>query len=168
MAVTEKLIEKVITEVAGPDVVPLVKTLKNKKNVSEFELAEKMKEEVNATRNRLYRLYDANLVSFVRKKDKKKGWYIYYWTFNAKRVSYLMSHLKKKRIEALYERLKRENHENFFTCGSNCIRLDFEQATNFGYKCPECGQLLEMEDNSKKIADIQKQIGELEKSVKKK
>lgn len=75
---TPKLIESVVGEVAGPDVIPLVKALKNKKNVSEFVIADEIDIEINATRNMLYRLYNANLVSFTRKKDKKKGWYIYY------------------------------------------------------------------------------------------
>ena len=97
MKLTNKIVEDVVTEVAGEDVVPLVKNLKNKKNVSEFKLAENIKKEVNEIRNMLYRLYDANLVSFIRRKDKKKGWYLYYWTFNLKRIKYLVKDLKKKR-----------------------------------------------------------------------
>ena len=77
MKLSNKLIDNVVENVAGKDVLPLVKTLKNKKNVSEFKLADDIKEEINTTRNMLYRLLDNNLVSFVRKKDKKKGWYIY-------------------------------------------------------------------------------------------
>ena len=65
MKLSNKIIEEVVSEVAGEDVVPLVKALKNRKNVSEFKLAENIKEEVNRTRNMLYRLYDANLVSFA-------------------------------------------------------------------------------------------------------
>ena len=80
------MIEFVISDVAGEDVVPLVQSLKNKKNVSEFKLAENINKEVNVARNMLYRLYDHNLVSFIRRKDKKKGWYIYYWTFNLKKI----------------------------------------------------------------------------------
>src|SRR3989344_3959385 len=114
MKLSSKIIEGVVSEVAGEDVVPLVKVLKNKKNVSEFKLAENINREVNEIRNMLYRLYDANLVSFIRKKDKKKGWYIYYWTFNGKRVKDLVSDLKKKRLEALKQRLSREEGGNFY------------------------------------------------------
>ncbi len=116
MKLSNKLVEEVISEVAGEDVLPLVKALKNRKNVSEFVLAEEIKQEINKTRNMLYRLYDSNLVSFIRKKDKKKGWYIYYWTFNSKRIKYLSKSLKKKRLEKLKERLKREKSGDFFTC----------------------------------------------------
>lgn len=164
--VTSKIIDQVVTEIAGPDVIPLVKILKNRKNVSEFKLAESIKEEINLTRNMLYRLYSANLVSFTRKKDKKKGWYIYYWTFNKKRVSDLLKTIKKTRLEKLEERLMREKSNNFFLCPEKCMRLDFEQAVDFEYRCPECGDLLEQEDNAKKIKEIEKEVKELKKELK--
>lgn len=158
-------IDSVIAEVAGEDVIPLVKKLKNKKNVSEFKLADSLKQEINIVRNMLYRLYNSNLVSFTRKKDKKKGWYIYYWTFDTKRIKYLMQVLKEKRLEKLRERLEREQSEQFFLCPNLCIRLDFEQSMNFEFKCPECGTLIEVEDNSKKIQGIQEEISCLEKEM---
>jgi transcription initiation factor TFIIE subunit alpha len=158
--------DDVVSQLIGEDVLPLVKALKNKKNVSEFKLASSIRREINLTRNMLYRLYDHNLVSFNRKKDKKKGWYIYYWTFNLKRAKYLTTELKKRKLEKLNERLEREQHTQFFSCANACIRLSFEQATDFEYKCPECGQLLNQEDNRKKIEDIKKEIISLEKELK--
>ncbi|MFC1728510.1 hypothetical protein ACFLZ7_03540 [Nanoarchaeota archaeon] len=166
MKYSNKVVEEVVQEVAGEDVIPLVNALKNRKNVSEFKLAEDIKEEINTTRNMLYRLYDANLVSFTRKKDKKKGWYIYYWTFNMKRIKYLFKNLKKARLEMLKERLGREKNNYFFSCENKCMRLDFEQATEFEFKCPECGNLMNEESNIEKIETIEKEIKQLEKDVK--
>ncbi|MBI4151263.1 hypothetical protein HY492_03995 [Candidatus Woesearchaeota archaeon] len=159
------IVEDVVSQLIGEDVLPLVKALKNKQNISEFKLASTIRREINMTRNMLYRLYDQNLVSFSRKKDKKKGWYIYYWTFNIKRIKYLAEELKKKRLEKLQERLGREQTTQFFSCKNNCIRLSFEQATDFEYKCPECGELLNQEDNSKKIEDIKTEIASLQNEL---
>ncbi len=167
MKLTKKEIDDIICQVAGEDVLPLVKTLKNRKNVSEFKLAEAIKKEINLTRNMLYRLYDHNLVSFIRKKDKKKGWYIYYWTFNARKIKDVIKNLKKNRLEILKERLQRENSSQFYTCKHRCIRLDFEQSTDFEFKCPECGELLNLEDNVKKKKEIQKEIEQIKKELKK-
>ena len=167
MKISNKVVEEVVSEVAGEDVIPLFKVLKNKKNVSEFKLADNIDREINTTRNMLYRLYHANLVSFTRKKDKKKGWYIYYWTFNIKRIKYLLKDLKKKKTEKLKERLKREKSSYFFICDNKCMRLDFEQATEFDFKCPECGDLMNQEDNKEKIKEIEKQIKKLESGLKK-
>ena len=166
MKLSNKLVQDVVSQVAGEDVVSLVRVLKNKKNVSEFKLAESIKQEVNTTRNMLYRLYDSNLVSFVRRKDKKKGWYIYYWTFNLKRVKYLAIELKKKRLEALTERFAREKSGQFYICGDGCIRLDFEQAMNFEFMCTECGKLIDLEDNTKKIKKIEVEMKKLKTELK--
>jgi len=166
MRLSNNIIEDVVTEVAGEEVIPLVNYLKNNKNISEFTLAEIIKKEVNATRNLLYRLYENNLVTFMRKKDKKKGWYIYYWSFNPKRVKYLVTDLKKKRLARLGERYGREKEGNFFGCSNKCIRLNFERATDFQFKCPECGTVLDQEDNTQTIQDIEKEMKQLEKELK--
>lgn len=168
MKLSDKIIEQVVSESVGQDAVQIVKALKNKKNISEFKISEQIKLEVNTIRNILYRLYDENLVTFIRKKDKVKGWYIYYWTFNPKRIKDLIKILKKKKLEKLKERLVREKSSDFFACKNNCIRLDFDQATEFEFKCPECGNLLNQEDNKKIMIDIEKSIKSLEKESKEK
>ena len=166
MKVSSKLVEEIVSEVAGNDVLPLVKALRNKSNVSEFKLADSIRKEINLTRNMLYRLYDRNLVSFIRKKDKKKGWYIYYWTFNQKRIKDLVKDTKKKKLDRLIERLNREKNTQFYVCANKCMRLDFEQSHDFNFKCPECGTLLDLEDNSKLVKELRVDVEKLEKELK--
>jgi len=166
MKLSNKLVEQVVTDVAGEDVIPLIKQLKNKKNVSEFKLADALKLEVNTVRNMLYRLYHANLVSFTRRKDKKKGWYIYYWTFRIKQIKFVAINLKKQRLERLKDRLNREKDSSFFACPNGCMRLDFDSAINFEFKCPECASLMQQESNEAKVREIEKEIKELEKGLK--
>jgi transcription initiation factor TFIIE subunit alpha len=163
--ISKKLTEDVISEVAGADVLPLIDAIKNQKNVSEFKLAQIIKREVNDTRNMLYRLFNANLVTFIRKKDKIKGWYIYYWTFNPKRVLELEKSLRIKKLEKLRERLSREKSNHFFICKNKCIRLDFEQAIDFEFKCPECNEIMNQEENKDIITQIEKEINTLEKEI---
>jgi len=166
MRLSSKIIEEVVMDLAGEDVVKLVNILKDRNNVSEFKLADSMKEEVNKVRNMLYRLHDFNLVSFVRKKDKKKGWYIYYWTFNTKRIKDLILLIKQKKLTKLKERLERERANKFYSCNNKCIRLDFDQSINFEFKCPECGQLINEEDNLLYIKNLEKEIENVEKELK--
>ena len=165
MKLSNKLVEDVVRDVAGEDVIPLVKLLKNKKNVSEFNLAESIELEINITRNMLYRLYHANLVSFIRRKDKKKGWYIYYWTFKIKQIKHLAVNLKKERLERLRDRLSREKESSFFICPSSCMRLDFEKAVGFEFKCPECATIMQQESNEDKITSLEEEIKVLEKEL---
>jgi transcription initiation factor TFIIE subunit alpha len=168
MKLSNDLIHNVVLQVAGEDVIPLVKALKNKKNISEFKLAENIGQEINITRNMLYRLYHANLVSFTRRKDKQKGWYIYYWTFKTKMIKFLLTDLKKKKIEALTERITREKANFFFMCSTQCMRLNFDQAVDFNYKCPECGIIMNQVDNQEKIVELEKELAALKKGARKK
>jgi transcription initiation factor TFIIE subunit alpha len=105
-------------------------------------------------------------VTYNRKKDRQKGWYISYWTFNRKRVKDILASTKKEEIAKLSERLLKEeiNQNSYFICPNLCMRLDFEQATDLDYKCPECGQLLRHLDNSKTIRHLREKIKELEKN----
>lgn len=162
MKVTNKVIEDVVSEVAGADTVPLILAIKDKKNISEFKIADMLKEQINITRNMLYRLLDQNLVNFIRKKDRQKGWYIYYWTFNPKQVRFLTFKLQKQKLLKLRERLEREKSAQFFACPNGCIRLDFEQSMNFEFKCPECGSIIQHQENALEIQKIEHSITESE------
>lgn len=166
MALTNNIIYDTISELVGEDVVPVVKYLRNRKNISEFKIAENTNLEVNQTRNMLYRLHDHNIVTYNRKKDRVKGWYISYWTFNLKRIKQLIGKLREDKLSKLKEKLKKEesNKNSFFLCPNICTRLDFDQATEFGFKCPECGSLLNQQDNTKTIENLRQKIKELESS----
>ncbi len=76
------LLKKVVEKTAGLPAVKIVDLLYNKKNINEFLIAKKLMLTINQTRNLLYRLSHMGIISSTRKKDKRKGWYIYFWTFN--------------------------------------------------------------------------------------
>ncbi len=157
---------QVVKEVCGEAALSVVKVLYSKKNFSEFKLAEKIDRNINETRNVLYALNQLNLASFIRKKDQKKGWYVYYWTFNPKAVKpLLISHLKKEK-DLLKSRLDREKENAFFMCCNRCIRADFEQASGFGFKCPECGEMMNHEDNSPRVILLEAELLAVEKRIK--
>ena len=163
-SLSNQMVYDTIREVVGDDVIPIIKFLRNRKNISEFKIAENTKLEVNTTRNMLYRLHDHNIVTYNRKKDRIKGWYISYWTFNPKRIRQIITQLRNRKLEMLREKLKKEqeNRNSFFLCKNICTRLDFDQATEFGFKCPECGSLLNQQDNTKTIDNLKATILELE------
>ena len=71
-----------------------------------------------------------------------------------------------QRIKTLEGQVKNESGGGFFFCANRCLRLDFDQAINFDFKCPECGCLMEQEENGKKIAQLKCKIKEFEKRIK--
>ncbi len=161
----KKIIKQAIENCVGEKALPVVNFLSSQPHSSEFDIAKKLKKEVKEVRNVLYQLFNHHLVDFTKKKDKEKGWYIYYWTFNKKRVEEIIRQNKLERLKRLSARLKRENNNQFFTCQNNCLRLDFDQVTEFNFKCPECGKIMNFEDNSEKIIGIKKEIKKIKEEL---
>jgi transcription initiation factor TFIIE subunit alpha len=166
LKVTKTVEEGVICSVAGDDVLKLVDYLRGKTDVSEFIIAKDLDIDIQVIRNQLYRLVDRNLVTFWRKKDKQKGWYIYYWTYNPTHIEFLYWDIRKKRLEKLKERLDRETSDFFFMCKDNgCVRLDFEKAIEFNYQCPECGGMMLQQDNNRTKENLLKEIAQVEEEL---
>jgi transcription initiation factor TFIIE subunit alpha len=166
MRFTKKLAERVFSDIIGDLGVKLVAMLYGKKDVSELTIARvKFKKDINITRNLLYQLYNEHLVTFIKKKDKRRGWYVYYWTLNSERVKEVALKLNIEKKRALEQRLHREESEVFYTCTNGCTRLNFDKAVDFNFKCPVCGSLLSEEDNTKKIITLKKEIEKIESKI---
>ena len=108
MKLTKEVLEDFVSLSLGDDILPLIDILWVKKNVSEFKLAENLNITVNQVRNMLYRLGEYNLVSSTRKKDKRKGWYIYYWSLNEKSTFNAIWRFKQKKLQEFKDRVNRE------------------------------------------------------------
>ncbi|MCX6712044.1 MAG: hypothetical protein NT139_03345 [Candidatus Woesearchaeota archaeon] len=166
MKLPNKFIEDLVREVVGDEAVRLVDLIKGKKNVSEFKIADKLKITVNQVRNILYGLNSRSLVTFTRKKDKKKGWYIYYWTFDEKKARDLIIELNEKRIQQLNKLLEKETSSIYYICPNDDTRMNAENALEHQFKCPECGQVLIQDNNVVKIDKIRQEIVNLEEELK--
>ena len=164
---SQKLMEEVVSETVGHEAISVVDYLRGKKNISEFQIAENIKFEVGFVRQMLYKLQNNNLVTYFRKKDRVKGWYISYWTFNPRGVSELAIALRKNKLVRLKERLANEekNKGLFYICPRLCTRKTFEEATEIEFRCPECGNLLKNQNNERTIEKIKENIGILEKEA---
>ncbi len=163
--ITEANINETLTEIAGKEGYELYKTLKGKENVDEFAIANKIKISINQLRNVIYKFEQYNLITSTRKKDRKKGWYIYFFTLNPKRTEELVVKLKKDKIKNLENQLKRETSHEFYRCPNKCMRLTIENAMENNFMCVECGNLLELEDQEKNVSRLKKSIKDLEVTV---
>lgn len=163
---SSKEIDDLIVNLIGEEIIPLVGQLKNKINVSEFKLAENLNITVNQVRNMLYKMHQFNLVTFIRKKDKKKGWYIYYWTLNEVYLREALLNFMRKKLEDFKQKLEKEMIGNYFICPNKCTRLALEQAMDQEFRCQECGELMQSQDNSRTIDNLKNRINELEEEIK--
>lgn len=163
----KKKVDETVFAVSGENGVRIIDLLGDKKNLSEFIIADKLKLDMQTVRNTLYKLHTHNVATYIRKKDRQKGWYISYWTFNKKRIGDLIIVMKKMQLDKLSERLNKEEDSKgvFFICTKACARLDFDQATEFEFKCPECGSLLQQQENIRTIEHLRERINELKSEI---
>ena len=164
MRISKQLLTSTTAEAVGEDAVEVVIYLKGKENISEFQIAEDLKIDIHQIRNILYRLNNLHLATYIRKKDRQKGWYISYWTINAGRYKEIHEKLQVERLEKLKTKLDREQEyrEGLYICPNLCTRMNFESAMELNYKCPECGKILNPQDNSRTIEHLKTMIAEME------
>lgn len=165
MRLTKKKIQEILIGILGESSLPLLEEIIGKSNVSEFDLAKKTKFDIKVVRKLLYILYNHNLVSFTRKKDKQKGWYIYYWTLNPDSIRFSYFKMRRDLLRKLQSRLEEEEKELFFISEDGTTRMNFDDATEYDFRCPDTGELLMQDDNSKLILQIKKRIKEVQEEV---
>ncbi|HIJ01410.1 TPA: hypothetical protein HA363_02055, partial [Candidatus Woesearchaeota archaeon] len=159
----KEAIGNVVRELVAEEAIQIVLYLIGKTKVSEFTVANDLDMEIHKARNLLYRLYEQNILSFIRKKDKIKGWYICYWDFNEKSIPFLSIKIKQQKLAKLQDRLEKESNSTFYMCKSACTRMDFERAMEFNFKCPECGELMDEQNNARTLEFLKEKIKELKK-----
>ena len=162
---SDEVLNELIYQVIRKDAVPLVGLLRGKKNVGEVKLAEKLKLTINQVRSMLYSLSAYGLVTNIRRKDKKKGWYFYFWTLDEKAIFKLKQEVNKKRLEELKIQLKLEERVSYYVCPDECLRVSSEDALEYGFKCPECGKLMAQESNIPRIIKIKEEIKKIQQGL---
>jgi len=160
-----EVLKSIVETIINKQVVPVIDLLYKKKNVNEFQIAKKLKLTINQTRNILYKLLDYGLVYSTRKKDKKKGWFIYFWTLDIqKSLNFLYENLKKQ-LENLETQLKLRKEKRYYFCKSCSVEVSEESALLNDFVCPYCESVYELSDNEKKIKELEKSISKIKEKI---
>ncbi len=160
-----RLLQGLVEELAGVGASVIVEILYNKKDVNEFNIAKRMNLTINQVRNILYKLSADGLVSFIRKKDKRKGWYIYYWTLGSEKCLVKLEQALMKKIADLNALLRSRETKRFYVCKPCGIEVSEEKALEHGFSCEECAEVYELADNTPSIRDTKAKITKTEKDL---
>ena len=160
-----KFLKWVIEDLINKSAVPIVDLLFGKKHVNEFLIAKKLDLTINQTRNILYKLSDYGLVSFTRKKDKRKGWYIYFWTLNTYHSLDLLEKNLKEKLKQLQGQLKDRKEKRHYICKICSIEATEEEALLNDFICKECEEIYELLDDTEFIKQIEKDIDKIKKEI---
>jgi transcription initiation factor TFIIE subunit alpha len=161
----QKFLKEIVTLIAGKQAEEIVDLLDGTKYVNEFIIAKKLNLTINQTRNILYKISDQGLVSFIRKKDKRKGWYTYFWKIEIlKSLEFLRNSILKKMEQINYQIKSRETKE-FYVCPNCNIEFSEESALIHSFTCNECGNIVSRKDNSSSIKEYNKELDKLKKEL---
>jgi transcription factor E len=153
----DKLLKEIVSFVVGKSVEEIAEVLNSKKHVNEFLIAKKMDLTINQVRNILYKLADKGLVSSIRKKDKKKGWYTYFWKIEILKSLEFLKEILLKRKEQILAQIKSRETKEFYSCKGCNIEFTEENALLKDFTCSECGEIFSRKDNSKLLKELLKQ-----------
>ncbi|MCR4327872.1 MAG: hypothetical protein NUV46_04820 [Nanoarchaeota archaeon] len=160
------LLEEIVISIVGKPASGIVDLLNTPKYVNEFIIAKKLGVTINQTRNILYKISDYGLVSSVRKKDKKKGWYTYFWRFEIlKCLEFLKEHLAKNKKEITEEIVLRKS-KVFYVCESCNLEYSEDESLLMDFTCDECGEVFTVKNNSKLIKDLDKALVKIDEKSK--
>lgn len=160
------LLKTLVEEMAGNGSGLIVEILFDKRDINEFLIAKKMNLTINQVRNILYKLSAEGLVSFTRKKDKRKGWYIYFWTLNTEKCLVKLETELIKKVTDLKQILKDRETKRYYFCKNCSIEVTEEKALEQDFTCEECADVYALVDNTNAIREIKGKITKRENELK--
>lgn len=160
-----KLLSDLVEGMAGENTGRIVNILFGRKDVNEFNVSKKMNLTINQVRNILYKLSADGLVTFIRKKDKRKGWYIYYWTLETEKCFVKLEQALVSRIKELTDDLKNRETKRYYYCKFCNIEATEEVALENGFTCNECAEVYELMDNTNLIKEAKAKITKTERDL---
>ena len=146
---TEDPFVKISSLIGGEEYNQVAKALLKAEDSTDEEIAIATGLRINIIRKVLYDLFGKALITGIRVKDEKKGWFVYRWRAKRDHVDNFIDNQKKKILEKLQNRLEYEESSEFYHCGKQqCDRIKFDYAIELFFKCPVCNEPLNMVDNS--------------------
>jgi len=164
--IDDPLVKTLLTNVVEDESnLPIVQSLIDGVETDE-EIANKTGIKLNIVRKILYKLYDLGLASYKRSKDPETQWFTYTWKFEKEEVINRIIKDSEDYLKMLNDELEREENNMFFLCPQGHVRFDFDDASDYEFLCPVCGEELEFQDNAANIKQIKEDIKMVESNFK--
>ncbi|MGQ0791052.1 MAG: transcription factor [Nitrosopumilaceae archaeon] len=157
---------RISTMIGGDEYLKVARSLLKSEDSTDEEIASSTGLRINMVRKVLYDLFGKALITGIRVKDEKKGWFVYRWRSRRDEVENFIEGQKKKISERLQQRSDYENSSDFYHCGNNdCSRVTFENALELFFKCPSCGLVLNLKKNDKSKKAFAYKIDQIKKDM---
>jgi len=154
----KEFFKEAVISAAGKQAEDITNYINSKKYTNEFLIAKKLGITINQLRNILYKLSDEGIVSSVRKKDKRKGWYTYFWRIEILRSLGFLRQILEKKINQMNHQIESREKKFFYVCKKCNIEFNEENALLRDFTCGECGEVFAVKDNTKFLKELKKNL----------
>ena len=100
---------KISAMIGGDEYLKVSRSLLKSEDATDEEIASSTGLRINMVRKVLYDLFGKGLITGIRVKDERKGWFVYRWRSRRDEVENFIENQKKKITERLQQRLDYEN-----------------------------------------------------------
>ncbi len=157
---------KISAMIGGDEYLKVARSLLKTQNATDEEIASSTGLRINMVRKVLYDLFGKALITGIRVKDERKGWFVYRWQTRKDEVENFIQNQKKKIVERLQQRLDYESSSDFYHCGNeDCRKLTFQDALEEFFKCPTCGKVVNIKKNEKLKKALQYKVEQINKDL---
>lgn len=163
---TNRQVNKLLEEIIGRDGVLVLKACNLKKGTTDEGIARKTHLSLPIIRSQLNQLHYRGLIRYHRKKNAETNWYTYTWFANMDKITEVISSEWSNYIDKLEKELDYESNYIFYSCGNGCGKIPFELASEYDFKCPDCGNELQNIDNKARIKELVGEIKEVKSMMK--
>ena len=158
---------KISAMIGGDEYLKVSRSLLKSEDATDEEIASSTGLRINMVRKVLYDLFGKGLITGVRVKDERKGWFVYRWRSRHDEVENFIDVQKRKVLERLQQRYDYENGSDFYHCGNgDCPRATFEESLDMDFKCSSCGRTMDIKKNERVRKLFLKKIDQIKQDVK--
>lgn len=153
---------KIAALIGGEEYLKVARALLHSEDATDEEIAGATGLKINIIRKVLYDMFGKALITGIRVKDEKKGWFVYRWRAKRDQVDNFIDNQKKKILDRLQKRLEYEESSEFYHCGNNdCSNVKFDFAVEQFFKCSTCKEPLNMIDNNQVKEALRQKIEQI-------
>ena len=157
---------RIAAMIGGDEYLKVARSLLKAKDATDEDIASSTGLRINMVRRVLYDLFGKSLITGIRIKDEKKGWYVYRWRTRKEEVENFIESQKKKIAERLQQRLDYEESSDFYHCGNrDCSRMLEVEALEYDYRCRSCGRIMDQKNNSRAKLAFARKIEQIKKDM---
>jgi transcription initiation factor TFIIE subunit alpha len=161
----DNFLREIVILTVGKQAEGIADLLNSLKYQNEFTIAKKLEITINQTRNILYKLSNFGIVSSERKKDKKKGWYTYFWRFEIMKCLEFLKNLLLENKEEINKEIEIREKSNYYVCELCNLEFGEDEALLMDFTCDECGDLFTVKDNSKLVKELRKKLEKIDEKM---